>query len=469
MESRMNRHRKKWVRLDNASNIFLAAMSPRDTKVFRISAEVTETVDPELLQEALNRTFDKYLLYHSVLRRGFFWYYLEESGLRPTVQLDNRPTCEALYHFDRKELLFRVVHWKKRISLEVFHILSDGTGAMWFFEDLLKEYILLRHPEIDANEEELPQINRSEDSFIRYFHKNEQRNFTESAQSAIQSLTEAGKVAGKYATAYGKKAKSLLMPVADRDKSGKKVYQVKGTYTPDSRPRIVEMEFPVKEVIQLAKKENISLTIYLTALFIEATRLSAKEFKGTETIAVSVPVNLRQFFPSHSARNFFSVTRLEYTYELEKENSIREISQELKRQFEPQLTKESLEGWLTKLIAFEYNPFARIAIRPIKDLMLKWINHQNNRNLTLAISNLGRVKFNEYVDPFIEQVYFHTVAVRPQFCAISHGEVLTVTFSSPYIETDIEQEFALMLTEKEIPITIAVNKVTQEELGGESK
>lgn len=464
----MNRHRKKWVRLDNASNIFLAAMSPKDTKVFRIGAEVTETVDPELLQEALDRTFDKYLLYHSVLRRGFFWYYLEESDLRPSVQLDNRPTCEALYHFDRKELLFRVVHWKKRISLEVFHILSDGTGAMWFFEDLLKEYILLRNPEMKLNEEiELPQINRSEDSFARYFHKNEQRNFTESAQSAIQSLMEAGKVAGKYATKYGRKAKSLLMPVAERDKSGKKVYRVNGTYTPDNRPRIVEMELPVKEVIQLAKKERVSLTIYLTALFIEATRLSAKDFKGNETVAVSVPVNLRQFFPSHSARNFFSVTRLEYTYELEKENSVSEISQELKRQFEPQLTKESLEGWLTKLIAFEYNPFARIVIRPIKDLMLKWINHQNNRNLTLAISNLGKVKFNDMIDPFIKQVYFHTVAVRPQFCAISHDETLTITFSSPYIETNIEREFVSMLTEKGIPITIAVNKVTSEELGGE--
>ena len=471
MESRMNRHRRKWVRLDNASNIFLAAMSPRDTKVFRISAEVSETVDPEILQEALNRTYDNYLLYHSVLRRGMFWYYLEESDLRPKVQLDNNPTCEALYHFDKKELLFRVVHWKKRISLEVFHVLSDGTGALWFFEDLLREYIFLRHPEVASinkiETKDFEHLTLSEDSFARYFRKKGQRNFTESAQSAIQSLTDVGKKASKYASRYGKKAKSLLMPVADRDKSGKKVYQVKGTLTPDNRPRIVEMELPVKEVIQLAKKEQSSLTIYLTALFMEATRISAKEFKGNETMAVSVPVNLRQFFPSHSARNFFSVTRLEYTYNLETKNSISEICEELRKQFEPQLTKKSLEGWLTKLIAFEYNPIARVAIRPLKDIMLKWINHQNNRNLTLAISNLGRVKFNETIDPYIEQVYFHTVAIRPQFCAISHDDILTITFSSPFIETNIEQAFATLLTEKEVPITIAVNKVTQEELGGE--
>lgn len=37
-------NRKKWVRLDNASNIFLAAMTNSDTKVFRMSAELTDAV-----------------------------------------------------------------------------------------------------------------------------------------------------------------------------------------------------------------------------------------------------------------------------------------------------------------------------------------------------------------------------------------------------------------------------------------
>lgn len=472
MESRMNRHRKKWVRLDNASNIFLAAMSSKDSKVFRLSAEVAETVDPELLQQALDRTYDHYLLYHSVLRRGIFWYYLEESDLRPKVQLDTNPTCEALYHFDRKELLFRVLYWKKRISLELFHALADGTGALWFLEDLLREYILLRHPEAVSMEQtegkDYPHLKLAEDSFARYFRKKEQRNFTQAAQSAIQSLAEAGKIAGHYASRYGKKAKSFLMPVAKRKEGGKKVYRVKGTYTPDNRPRIVEMELPVQEALRLAKEQNCSLTIYLTALFLEAIRLSADDFKGDETLAVSVPVNLRQFFPSHSTRNFFSVTRLEYTYGLEKDHSLKQICRELKEQFEPQLTKESLEEWLTKLIAFEYNPFARIVIRPLKDLMLKWINHQNSRNLTVAISNLGRVKFHEAIDPFIEQVYFHTAAARPQFCAISHKDVLSISFSSPYVETKIQQAFASLLTGKGIPVTIAVNKVVQDELGGEN-
>ena len=66
-------NRKKWVRLDNASNIFLAAMTNSDTKVFRMSAELTDSVDPILLQRALDEVYENYVLYHSVLRRGFFW------------------------------------------------------------------------------------------------------------------------------------------------------------------------------------------------------------------------------------------------------------------------------------------------------------------------------------------------------------------------------------------------------------
>ena len=44
--------RKNWVRLDNASNIFLAARNEIYTKVFRLSAEVENLVQPDILQKA---------------------------------------------------------------------------------------------------------------------------------------------------------------------------------------------------------------------------------------------------------------------------------------------------------------------------------------------------------------------------------------------------------------------------------
>jgi len=64
--------KKTWVRLDNASNIFLAARTDTDTKVFRLSAKTADPIDSNLLQKALDITFEQYVLYHSVLRRGIF-------------------------------------------------------------------------------------------------------------------------------------------------------------------------------------------------------------------------------------------------------------------------------------------------------------------------------------------------------------------------------------------------------------
>ncbi|HLS33706.1 MAG TPA: alcohol acetyltransferase, partial [Brevibacterium sp.] len=149
--------RPAWVRLDNASNIFLAARSDADPKVFRVSAELDHDVDPHLLQTALDEVYDRYPLYHAVMRRGVFWYYLQESRLRPAVTPEAEHTCAALYQVDRRSLLFRVVHHERRVSLEVFHALSDGTGALWFLTDLLDAYVGLRHPAPAAPQEPDPE------------------------------------------------------------------------------------------------------------------------------------------------------------------------------------------------------------------------------------------------------------------------------------------------------------------------
>ncbi len=245
--------KKKWVRLDNASNIFLAAMTEADTKVFRLSAAVAEPVDPVLLQRALDKAYEQYALYHSVLRRGFFWYYLEESSLKPVVEQDVRPPCSKLYHFDRKELLFRVSYYQNRIHLDVFHALSDGTGALWFFEDLLTEYVMQRYPEdfsgMGAKEIDTLKQQLEDDSFSHYFRNEKQRNFNEAAQSAIKTVAKAGMAAARY----GRKATYYVLSVDEPGHKPEPVYKVRGKKTADNRTHVIELDMPVKEVLKLAK------------------------------------------------------------------------------------------------------------------------------------------------------------------------------------------------------------------------
>ncbi|MCA9765214.1 MAG: alcohol acetyltransferase [Carnobacterium sp.] len=462
--------RKTWVRLDNASNIFLAAMTNRDTKVFRLTAEMTSIVDPKLLQKALDKTYEQYLLYHSVLRRGVFWYYLVMSDLKPKVVAETLPPCSPLYHFDQKELLFRVIYQENRIHLEVFHVLSDGIGAMWFFEDLIKEYVYLRVHEIAENKwEKTPlQIEQQlEDSFNQHFRQEGQNTFSNAARSAFFSVVKTSKQAGKVVVKYSKKTSSWFGSSASIESNKKRVYQIKNKKTPDNRPRVVDLSVPLKETLQLAKEQQVSLTIYLIALFFESIRKAETNFKQTDTIAISVPVNLRQFYQSNSARNFFSTVLLEYTYSGEEEE-FNHLCMSLSKQLHDHLEPERLSQRLSKLIKAEYHPIARISLRPFKDMILKLINRQNNRKVTVAMSNLGQFALPYPMNTYIKQVYFKTSAVRPQFCMISYEDSLTISFTSPFIDVAIQKEFSRFLSEAGLPVSIAVNQVTTAELGGES-
>jgi hypothetical protein len=102
--------------------------------------------------------------------------------------------------------------------------------------------------------------------------------------------------------------------------------------------------------------------------------------------------------------------------------------------------------------------------RPLKDLVMRSANALNNRKLTLAISNMGRVSLQKDIDGYVDQIYAITAAARPQFLSVSHAGILTVAFMSPFAETEIQKNFVTMLTEKGVKIKVAANKVDNEEL-----
>ena len=139
----------QWRKLDNAALAFPAVTGKNDTRVFRFYCELKENVKPELLQAALEKTMEKYSLFQMVLRKGLFWFYLEHRDIRPIVKEEKKPPCSRLYIPDKKNLLFQVSYYEKRINFEVFHALTDGTGAMHFLQELVSNYLKKAHPKQD--------------------------------------------------------------------------------------------------------------------------------------------------------------------------------------------------------------------------------------------------------------------------------------------------------------------------------
>lgn len=165
-----------WRKLDNAAKLFSAASTKRDTRVFRFYCELREEIEEAKLQQALDRTLVKYPMFLSVMRKGLFWHYLEQSNLRPVVRKETREPCRNLYIRDKKELLFEVTYYKKRINFEVFHALTDGTGASEFIRELVKNYLFLVHEgdglaDLELNEKTVTVSDQEDDGFAKYYSR----------------------------------------------------------------------------------------------------------------------------------------------------------------------------------------------------------------------------------------------------------------------------------------------------------
>ena len=75
--------KKKWYRLDNAALIFPAIIRRNWNNVFRVSATLTEPVDPDTLNRAIAELLPRFPTCFVRLRTGFFWYYLETITKTP--------------------------------------------------------------------------------------------------------------------------------------------------------------------------------------------------------------------------------------------------------------------------------------------------------------------------------------------------------------------------------------------------
>ena len=136
---------KVWMPLDNAALIFPAIRRKNWNNVFRESITLTEDIDPALLQQAVNELMPRFPSFYLRLRRGVFWYYLEEVEAPPLVQEDYAYPLTFMTKGEMGRCCLRVLYYRNRIAVEFFHVLSDGGGAMAYLKTLTARYLSLRY------------------------------------------------------------------------------------------------------------------------------------------------------------------------------------------------------------------------------------------------------------------------------------------------------------------------------------
>ena len=77
-------------------------------------------------------------------------------------------------------------------------------------------------------------------------------------------------------------------------------------------------------------------------------------------VALMIPVNLRNYFPSQSMTNFFGWIEVGYTFS--DTTTFEEVLADVKRQFEQELEKDKIAMHMNDYVRIEKNIFVRAAL-----------------------------------------------------------------------------------------------------------
>ncbi len=416
--------RDTWYRLDNVGKFYSSQAGNPVQTVFRYVATIVEDIDPVVLQHALEKTVAAFPGFNVSLRSGMFWHYLVPAAEQPVVLKENLPICFGL-HVDAKSVLFRVSYYRTRINLEVSHMVSDGRGTLSFFKTLICEYVKERyHVEGVPFEHDSSDHQNSEDSFNKYYERN--------------------------------KTASIRAP---------KVYKITG-HRDVGDPTFIEYHLPARNVLDLARSYEVSMTSLVIAAIILAIRSEMPRRSRHRALRMDVPVDLRQYFESTTVKNFFGLAFVSYVPGDEDE-SIEKVAAQVHAQLKLSTQPDHLKSRMNRMVALEKNPLLRFAPLFVKDFGLAFGARFTARKTTTTVSNLGQISVDEKLIPYVCGITALTSTAGINFLLCSFDDDLCIAISTIYSNTSVIKNFCRYFSAQGIKGRINTNK-TNEKIAEES-
>ena len=419
----------RWMKLDNAAKIYPAAKRRNWNNFFRISATLTEPVDVAVLRSALDVTARRFPSIAVRLRRGMFWYYLEQIPHSPAIQEEKScPLAHVPFH-EVRQCAFRVLVYHNRFAVEFFHALTDGTGGLTFFKTLLAEYLSQKYGlTIPAGygvlgRLEEPDAEELEDSFLRY----------------------AGniKASRKEATAW----------------------HLTGTPEKDGFKDLVTLMIPAPALKECAKAHGVTVTELLCAAMMQAIcQLQAEKVpqrRLRKPVKVLLPVNLRSLFPSKTLRNFASYITPEvdprmgdYTFD--------EICAAVHHRMGLENNPQTMRAKFAANVASEQSPLLRVMPLFIKNLAMKAVfDTVGECKSCLCLSNLGVVRLPEVMAPYVARMDFiiGVQAKAPHNCGVlTWNDTVYINCIRSIREPELELHFYRVLHQLGLPVKVESNQ-----------
>lgn len=419
----------RWVRLDNAAKIYPAARRKNWSNIYRQSVTLNEEVDADILRSALAVTAKRFPSIVARLRKGAFWYYLQQVETAPELSEEYSYPLVYMSNREMRRCALRVIVYRNRIAVEFFHALTDGNGALIFLKNLVAEYLEQKHG-----------ISISLEHGI----------LDRRAEPADEELEDC----------FPKNAG--VVPVSRKDTNA---WHMNGVPQKDGFLHLTCFVLPVKEALAVAHRYNTTLTVFMSAvMMMSLLRLQnekAPSVKQQKRIKLLIPINLRHLFPCQTLRNFAMYTipeldpRLgEYTFE--------EICNVIKHKMGTEFTAKYMSRVIATNVNDEKNPLVRLIPLPIKNAVMKAIfDSVGERKSCLTLSNLGQIKLPQVMQPYIERFDFilGVQAAAPYNCGmLSYGDTVYINFIRNIQDAELERHFHRVLHELGLPVTVESNR-----------
>ena len=426
-EKNLRKTHRKWYRLDTAALIF-PAIARRDwCNAFRLSATLTEKVDETVLQRAVDDLRPRFPSFFVTLRRGLFWYYLEESQRPVAVREDFAYPLTFMRRKELRQNCLRVLVWENRVAVEMFHSLSDGRGGTVFLCSLLARYLEIRYGIAVPKEDPIrdltqpPPAEEMEDSFFRY------------AAQAPSSRAET------------------------------RAFRLGGTGDADGFKTLTCGIVDTKALLDAAHAFGVSVTAFLGAVMAQSIigmQQSLRPVRRQKPVKITFPVDLRRLFPSRTLRNFSLVVNAGVDPRFG-EYSAKELSLALWHQLCAGATRQNMAGMIASNVEPQQNTALRLAPVFLKNAVMNLIYRRSEAGGCLNISNLGQITLPEAMRAYVKRLDFVIGPQKsyPNNCSVvSFGGKTCINMIRNIRESELERRFFSALVELGVPVEIECNR-----------
>lgn len=414
---------RRWFPIDNASNLYAAARRKSWCRTFRIGAVLKEDVDPETLQMALDDTTPRFPAWQGQLQDGLFWSYFQHTDALPKIEKEHDYPYRPIELCGTEQPNFRVLYYKRRVSIEVFHSLADGGATTMFLSALLTRYYELKgetiaHDDHALRMEDEPTEEETCDAYRLHANPESSAKTPEKRQP--------------YFIEY----------------DGKQNFS-----------HVIHGTFRVDDIKAASAKYELTITEYITSLLIYCF-IHTAPMPLTQEVCISVPMDLRRRFGTQNTRNFVYMTDISFAPEGRQDVSFEEIAETINGELLQKSNPQVLLNEISANVAAQRSKVLRPIPYLIKRAFLKNTYRQNQHSFTTFFSNWGIMDAPEAVLAHIERAEFvlGDTPHQPFGCAaLSINGMMTLTFSSSTTDTTLQKLFFRFMSEDGIPVHVESN------------